>query len=176
MQALRQTPRIYAEVRNVPYMLPGTGFQGRDTGYYEGQLVGEIMQITDPIADMLTRIRNGNAAKHLVVDMPTSRMKEGIARVLKQEGYIADYEVRAGEHSIPTLSIRLYPTARNGRPVLQGLSRVSKPGLRIYTNRNDIPRVRSGLGLTILSTPKGIMSGRQAHRERLGGEVICYVW
>ena len=133
------------------------------------------MQTTDPIADMLTRLRNATMARHQAVAMPTSRMKQSIAEILKQEGFIAEYWVTPGGGPQPILQITL-AYDRNKQPGIQGIKRVSKPGLRVYTKRDQIPRVLGGLGVAILSTPHGVISGRQAYRERVGGEVLCYVW
>lgn len=132
------------------------------------------MSVNDPIADMLTRIRNGCMARHSTVAMPSSKMKLAIADILKREGFIHDFEVNEGKPS-STLVLKLKYTA-DRRPVIQGLRRVSRPGLRIYTGRADIPRVRGGLGLSILSTPKGVMAGHEAWQQHVGGEVLCYVW
>jgi small subunit ribosomal protein S8 len=133
------------------------------------------MNITDPIADMLTRIRNATMARHTQVAMPNSKMREGIAKILKEEGFIQDYEILPGK--FPSLLIHLkYSRERRARPVISGLQRVSKPGRRTYTGNKDIPRVRSGLGISILTTPKGLMTGEQARRQGIGGEIICYVW
>lgn len=133
------------------------------------------MQTTDPIADMLTRLRNASQARHVTVSMPTSRMKEAIAAILKQEGYIADFETVPTDGPQAELRIRLLYD-RQRRPGISGIRRVSKPGLRVYTKRQSIPRVRGGLGTAILSTPRGVISARQAGRESVGGEVLCYVW
>ena len=132
------------------------------------------MQISDPIADMLTRIRNGIQARHDSVLIPNSLLKTHIARILKEEGFIRDYEqVKDARH--PTLRVWLrYVGTRES--VVTGLKRVSKPGLRVYTRRDSIPRVRGGLGTAIISTPQGVMSGRKAYQLGLGGEVVCYVW
>lgn len=130
--------------------------------------------MTDPIADMLTRIRNAVTARHEYVNIPASKMKISIARVLKEEGFIRDYEVRQdGTHRI--LRIHFSYTGKK-EPVLSGLRRVSKPGLRVYVQKREIPRVYSGLGIAILSTPQGLMTGQQAWRRSIGGEVVCYVW
>jgi small subunit ribosomal protein S8 len=130
--------------------------------------------MTDPIADMLTRIRNAITARHEYVNIPTSKMKVSIARVLKEEGFISDYEVREnGNNRI--LRIHLSYTGKK-EPVLSGLQRVSKPGLRVYVQKREIPRVYGGLGIAILSTPQGLMTGQQAWRRSIGGEVVCYVW
>ncbi len=132
------------------------------------------MNISDPIADMLTRIRNAIMARHDFVLVPTSKMKLAIAKIFKDEGFISDYEVLKGK---PHRVIKIYLKYRdNNQPVLSGLERVSKPGLRVYVQREEIPRVYGGLGIAIVSTPKGIMTGQQAWRQRVGGELLCYVW
>jgi small subunit ribosomal protein S8 len=132
------------------------------------------MNMTDPIADMLTRIRNAVSAKHDFTTVPASKIKLEIARILKEEGFIKDYElVKEGRH--PVIRIRLGYTAKK-EPVVTGLQRVSKPGLRVYVQRSEIPRVYGGLGIAILSTPQGLMTGQQAWRRKTGGEVLCYVW
>ena len=129
---------------------------------------------TDSIADMLTRIRNANSAGHPRVALPASRVGVEIARVLKDEGYIASYDVAAGEQG-QRLDITLKPKTPRGKS-LAGLRRISKPGLRVYARKTEIPRVLGGLGLAILSTSRGIMTGSQARKLNLGGEVLCYVW
>ena len=132
------------------------------------------MPVTDPIADMLTRIRNAIQVHHESVMMPHSKMKLSIAKILKEEGFIRDYDLPRGQVH-PTL--RLHLTYREGRqPAIAGLKRISKPGLRVYVGKGEIPRVYGGLGLAIVSTSKGVMAGRQAWREGMGGELICYVW
>ena len=130
--------------------------------------------MTDPIADMLTRIRNALLARHDFVLVPASRMKLSIARILKDEGFIRDYEVLRGKPQ-RMIKIHLRYTEKK-EPVLTGLKRVSKPGLRVYVQRTEIPRVYGGLGIAILSTPKGVVSGQQAWRQRVGGELLCYLW
>lgn len=137
------------------------------------------MTVTDPIADMLTRVRNAIAVGHATVEMPSSRVKVAIARILKEEGYIEDFQVV--EHAQPpTRRLLIRPKyvgdRRDRRPVITGLERVSKPGRRVYTQARDIPWVRSGMGIAILTTPKGLLTGQQARRLGVGGEVICYVW
>jgi small subunit ribosomal protein S8 len=132
------------------------------------------VSVNDPIADMLTRIRNACMARHTTVAMPSSKMKVAIAEILKREGFIRDFQIEQGQ-PFDTIQITLKYTS-DRRPVITGLKRVSKPGLRIYTGRADIPRVRGGLGLSILSTPKGVMAGHEAWQEHVGGEVLCYVW
>ncbi len=132
------------------------------------------MTMTDPIADMLTRIRNATAAQHDHVNVPASKMKAAIAKVLREEGFIRDYETF---EEGPRRFLRIHLNYTQDRdPLLSGLKRVSKPGLRVYVQKREIPRVYNGLGIAILSTPKGIMSGQQAWRQRTGGEVLCYVW
>jgi small subunit ribosomal protein S8 len=130
--------------------------------------------MTDPIADMLTRIRNAVSSKHDTVTMPSSKMKVAIANVLKEEGFIRDFEV-ASESNRPMLKIELSYTGRK-EPVLSGIKRVSKPGLRVYVQKREIPRVLGGLGVAILSTPEGVMTGQVARQKSVGGEVLCYVW
>ena len=130
--------------------------------------------VNDPIADMLTRIRNSSMVKQKQVAMPSSKIKEGIARILVEEGFIEGYAVTA-EAPQPNLIVRLKYTPQ-GRPVISGLDRVSRPGRRFYSGAKDIPWVRSGLGINIVSTPKGLMTGRKARRARLGGEILCNVW
>lgn len=132
------------------------------------------MSVNDPIADMLTRIRNACMVRHTNVAMPSSKMKVAIAEILKREGFIRDFKIEEGQ-PFDTIQITLKYTS-DRRPVITGLKRVSKPGLRIYTGRADIPRVRNGLGLSILSTPKGVMAGHEAWQEHVGGEVLCYIW
>ncbi len=137
------------------------------------------MIATDPIADMLTRIRNAIMVGHTTVTMPSSKMKVAIARIMKEEGYIEDYRVVQREqqprHHL-VLRLRYIGERRDRRPVITGLKRVSKPGRRVYTRAQDIPWVRSGMGIAILTTPKGVLTGQQARRLGVGGEVICQVW
>lgn len=137
------------------------------------------MTITDPIADMLTRIRNGLMAGHSVVAMPNSKVKSAIAEILKSEGFIDDFEIADSENpAFKTLRINLkYVGERRDRQsVISGLERVSTPGRRVYTKKREIPWVLSGLGVAILSTPKGVMSGRKARQLGVGGEILCKVW
>ena len=132
------------------------------------------MPVTDPVADMLTRIRNAIQVRHESVMMPHSKMKLAIAKILKEEGFIRDFDLPRGQ-AHPTLRVHL--TYRDRRqPVITGLKRVSKPGLRVYVGRGEIPRVFGGMGVAILSTPQGVMAGRQAWRQGIGGELLCYVW
>jgi small subunit ribosomal protein S8 len=132
------------------------------------------MTMTDPIADMLTRIRNAIAVGHDHVLVPSSKIKLAITRILKEEGFIRDYEVTK-DRPQPVIRIWL-KYSKEREPVLGGLKRVSKPGRRVYTGRQEIPWVQSGMGIAILSTSKGVMTGRQARRLGVGGEVLCYVW
>ena len=132
------------------------------------------MTVTDPIADMLTRIRNAVMVRHDSVLIPSSRMKLAISKILKDEGFISDYEVVRGKPQ-RMIRVRLRYWDRN-EPVVSGLERVSKPGLKVYVQKKEIPRVYGGLGIAILSTPKGLMTGQQAWRQGIGGELLCYVW
>lgn len=137
------------------------------------------MSVNDPIADMLTRIRNANMVGKTLVSMPSSKIKVEIARILKEEGYIENYEVVEGDSPAKkTLRVRLKYVGerRNRRPVITGLERVSRPGRRIYTKKEDIPWVLSGMGIAILSTPKGVMTGQKARKLGVGGEILCKVW
>ncbi len=131
--------------------------------------------ITDPIADLLTRIRNANTANHQTTDVPASRMKKAVAQILLDEGFISGLEELKGEGPQGTLRITLKYGPEKEK-VITGLRRISRPGLRVYTSKTEIPRVLGGLGLVIMSTSKGIMSGKRAKREGFGGEVLAYVW
>jgi len=132
------------------------------------------MNTTDPIADLLTRIRNASAARHRELTVPSSKVKREITRILVEEGFIDSFETVAGGVQ-ESLTIKLkYVEGRT--PVVSGLKRISKPGLRVYARKTEIPRVLGGLGLAILSTSRGIMTGQQARKLNLGGEVLCYVW
>jgi len=133
------------------------------------------MSMTDPIADMLTRIRNGIAAEHESVVIPSSKMKVEIARILKQEGYISGYKVEGDNAKDKTITVDL-KYGPEKQKVISGLKRISKPGLRVYAKGNDIPRVLNGLGIAIISTSKGLMTDRDARKANLGGEVVAYVW
>ena len=132
------------------------------------------MSITDPIADMLTRIRNANTASHKSVDVPASRTKQAIAKILADEGFIEGFErVAEGPQGTIRIQLRYGPEKEK---VITGLRRISRPGLRVYTRKTEIPRVLGGLGLVIISTPQGIMSGKLARKRGVGGEVLAYVW
>lgn len=132
------------------------------------------MQITDPIADMLTRIRNANSAKHETVDVPASNMKKAIAEILNEEGYIKNYQViEDGRQGVIRIALKYGP---NKEKVISGLKRVSKPGLRIYAGAEELPRVLKGLGIAVISTSKGVMTDKKARKENIGGEVLAYIW
>ncbi|GAC1500787.1 MAG: 30S ribosomal protein S8 [Chamaesiphon sp.] len=133
------------------------------------------MAANDTIADMLTRIRNANLARHQTTEIPATRMTLNIARVLKSEGFIADFE-EAGEGVKRNLVLSLKYKGKNRQPIITALRRVSKPGLRVYSNRKELPRVLGGIGIAIISTSSGIMTDREARRQGVGGEVLCYVW
>ena len=134
------------------------------------------MTMTDPIADMLTRIRNANVAMHDEVSMPSSKRKLALAEVLRREGYIASYAERdSSSRPGKTLTIEMKYSPDRDR-VIRGLQRISKPGLRIYRKRDEIPRVQGGLGVAVVSTNRGLMSDREARKNRMGGEILCYVW
>jgi small subunit ribosomal protein S8 len=130
--------------------------------------------ITDPVADMLTRIRNANTANHKTVDVPASRVKQSIAQILKDEGFIESFErVNEGPQGVIRVQLKYGPEKEK---IITGLRRISRPGLRVYTGKTEIPRVLGGLGLVIMSTPQGIMSGKRAKKIGVGGEVLAYVW
>ncbi len=132
------------------------------------------MTMTDPIADMLTRIRNANVVKHETVDVPASNMKKELARILLEEGFVRGYDVIEDEkQGIIRIQLKYGQT---GERVISGLKRISKPGMRVYADKHEVPRVLNGLGISIISTSKGILTDRQARKENVGGEVICYVW
>ncbi len=137
------------------------------------------MSVSDPIGDMLTRVRNASMIGHSVVVMPSSRLKVAIANILKDEGYIQDFEVtqEAGRaHATLRLWLKYVGDRRHRVPAITGIKRVSKPGCRVYTSKVEVPRVLSGMGISILSTPKGVITGQQAKRLGVGGEVLCHVW
>ncbi len=133
------------------------------------------MAVNDTIADMLTRIRNANLARHQTTEVPSTKMTRNIAKVLKDEGFITDFE-EVGEGVNRHLVVSLKYKGKGKRPIINTLTRVSKPGLRVYSNRKELPRVLGGIGIAIISTSSGIMTDREARRQGLGGEVLCYVW
>lgn len=133
--------------------------------------------MSDPIADMLTRVRNALMAGKATAEVPASKIKIEIARILKEEGFIEDFTV--GDevpYALITITLKYYGARRERKPVITNIQRVSKPGRRVYRGRTDLPRVLSGIGIAIVTTPKGVMTAQQARRERVGGEVLCYVW
>ena len=132
------------------------------------------MTMTDPIADMLTRIRNANIVRHETVEMPSSTIKKEIAEILKREGFIRDAEfIEDSKQGIIRIFLKYGP---NQERVITGLKRISKPGLRVYTKSNEVPRVLGGLGIAIVSTSKGVMTDKEARQSKSGGEVVCYIW
>lgn len=133
------------------------------------------MVMTDPVSDMLTRVRNAIGASHAEVTMPSSSLKVAVAKILKEEGYIDNFKVIEKPRNKMELSLTLR-MGRNGVPVLSGLEKVSRPGCRVYANKDNIPSVLGGLGTAIVSTSRGLMSGEEAQKRRLGGEVLCRVW
>jgi len=135
------------------------------------------MNMSDPISDMLTRVRNAIAVRHASVALPSSQIKVAIAAILREEGYIQDFEVtESGKRKTLRLWLKYSGERRNRQPAISGLQRVSRPGRRVYTSKDSIPWVLSGMGIAILSTPKGVITGQQARRLHVGGEVLCYVW
>lgn len=132
------------------------------------------MVMTDPVADFLTRIRNGNMVMHQTVEVPGSKMKVGLAKILKEEGYIKDFEyIEDGKQGVIRIYLKYGP---NKEKVITGLKRISKPGLRVYVQKEEVPKVLGGLGTAIVSTSKGLMTDKKARKEGLGGEVVCYIW
>ena len=132
------------------------------------------MVMTDPIADMLTRIRNALVAKHESIEVPASNIKAAIAEILREEGFINDYtRIEDGKQGILKIELKYGP---NGERVISGLKRISKPGLRVYVRKDQVPKVLGGLGIAILSTSKGVITDKKARQEGVGGEVLCYVW
>jgi len=130
--------------------------------------------MTDPIADMLTRIRNANQMRYTEVEVPASKIKEEIARILKEEGFISDYKIKKNDvQNTIVLSLKY---GQNKERVITGLKRISKPGLRVYAKNEEVPKVLNGLGIAIVSTSKGIMTDKQARKESLGGEILAYIW
>ena len=133
------------------------------------------MTMSDPIADMLTRIRNANTAKHDTVDIPSSKMKNAIAEILFNEGYIAKYEI-IGDGNFKTIRVTLKYGADKNEKIITGIKRISKPGLRVYASKNEIPKVLGGLGTAILSTNQGVITDKEARKLQVGGEVLAFVW
>ena len=132
------------------------------------------MVMTDPIADMLTRIRNASNQKHSAVDIPMSKLKLEMARILRESGFVVNYSVD-GEGKDKKISVRL-KYSRNDVPIITGLKRISKPGCRVYVGKDEVPRVIGGIGIAILSTSRGLLSDKEARKDKVGGEVLCYIW
>jgi small subunit ribosomal protein S8 len=162
-------PRGWAE-----YVVAGSSAQSKNGRSKRAIEEKERMRLTDPVADMLTRIRNAISARHQKVDIPASKLKLEIARILKEEGYILNFKATEEEgHKI----LRVYlKYANNNEAVISNVNRVSRPGCRVYVRRTEIPRVLGGMGINILTTPRGVMTGRQARKQGLGGELLCEVW
>ncbi len=133
------------------------------------------MIVSDPIADMLTRIRNANMAEKVSVEVPSSKIKIEIAKLLKSEGFVSDYSIIKIDENKPSLAINLKYTA-DREPIIQGLQRVSKPSCRKYVNGDEVPRVLGGIGIAILSTSKGVITDTEARKQNIGGEILCYIW
>ncbi len=165
---------VHPQVPDVQNLFPRYGAQGRNSRRRESKLVGEKMQ-TDPIADFLTRIRNAAAAKHQRVDVPASKLKAEIARILKEEGYISTFKMVDENKTRKMLRVFLKYTP-DRRSVISGVKRISRPGSRRYLGATEIRPVVGGLGINILTTPKGLMSGRSARKAKVGGEILCEVW
>ena len=168
-----QAACLYAQIWLVSYLFSRACCHWRNPWAKKVKLVKKKMTVTDPIADMLTRIRNAIMAEHDCVLVPSSRIKLSITKILKEEGFIDGYEVLKGKPQ-PMIKIDLKYT--DDQPAILGLERVSKLGLRVYVERREIPRVYGGLGIANLSTSKGIMTGQEAWRQHLGGEILCHVW
>ena len=134
------------------------------------------MTMSDPIADMLTRIRNANTAKHDTVDIPSSTMKVSIAEILKKEGYIKEFEVKTDEKGFNYIHIVMKYGKDKNEKIISGLKRISKPGLRVYANTDEIPKVLGGLGVAIISTNKGVLTDKEARKQNVGGEVLAFIW
>jgi small subunit ribosomal protein S8 len=156
------------------YVAAGSSAQSKNGRSKRAIEEKERMRLTDPVADMLTRIRNAISARHQKVDIPASKLKLEIARILKEEGYVSNFKATEEEgHKI----LRIYlKYANNNEAVISNVNRVSRPGCRVYVRRTEIPRVLGGLGINILTTPRGVMTGRQARKQGLGGELLCEVW
>jgi small subunit ribosomal protein S8 len=168
----------------MPDLFPRTGPARENSWRRQGILVNrvevEIMAVTDPIADMLTRIRNAVMAGHTTVALPSSKIKAAIAQILKEEGYIGGYDIvednKQAAFKVLRIRLKYVGERRDRRPVISGLERISRPGRRVYTGKQEIPWVLSGMGIAILSTPKGVMTGQRARQLGVGGEIICKVW
>lgn len=174
MPHLWQTQRLLEKIWNVPNMLQGIGSQRADSWCSKIKLVGVYFMLTDPIADMLTRIRNANMIRAEKVDVPASRLRLEMTKILKEKGFIKGYKVLKDKKQ-GILRISLKYTA-DGERVISGLKRISKPGRRVYVDKRKIPIVMGGFGISILSTSKGILTDETCRHEGMGGEVLCYIW
>ncbi len=175
MPNLWAPPRVHEKIRHVSYLFQGIGPEGRVAWGGKGKLVKEgYMGHTDPLADFLTRIRNASRAGLVTVNAPYSKLKEAVASVLVREGFLSEVVV-VGKDSSRELKVGIRYSA-DGQPVLGDLQRVSKPGRRSYRGVDDIEQVRSGMGIAIFSTPKGVMTDKSAREHRVGGEILCEVW
>lgn len=178
---MREAEGLFKEVRPLPHMFPEHGFEGRNTRRNQVELVKGVitrgakqMAMTDPIGDMLTRMKNAMMSSYDTVDIPGSKLKMNIAKVLKSEGFIKNYRIVSEG---PRGTIRVFlKYDEKGVPVIGGLKRVSKPSRRFYTKSDKIPKVLGGLGVNILSTSRGVMTDREARKTGVGGEVLCAVW
>ncbi len=176
MRELRPAQRVHEKIRAMPALFPGNGPGRLYPRYHQGQLVKAaiVMSMSDPIADLLTRIRNAQRADKRWVDIPASNLKKRVCVILKEEHFIRDFISVTDEVQG---SLRIFLSYdHNHDPVIEGLTRISKPGCRMYTNAKDIPRVRGGLGISILTTSKGVISNKVAKRLNVGGEILCQVW
>jgi small subunit ribosomal protein S8 len=173
LQKLRASARVHPAFSDLSYLLPRTGQPGQDPRRGESELV-IAMNVTDPIADMLTRIRNANQALKAELDVPYSRLKAEVAKVLKREGYIADFYAQKLENGRQVLKVQLKIVGKERTIV--GIKRISKPGLRRYVGAKDVPRVLGGMGISILTTSRGVMTGHEAKKANVGGEILAYVW
>jgi small subunit ribosomal protein S8 len=173
LQGVRSAAGLHPQVPDLPVVFPRTRQSGQDSRSNKVELV-TIMSMSDPIADMLTRIRNSNLALKPEAVMPYSRLKAEIAQVLKREGYIADFYAEKTEGGQQMLKIQLKITGKER--AITGIQRISKPGLRRYVASKDIPRVLGGMGISILTTSRGVMAGHEARKSNLGGELLAFVW
>jgi len=177
MSSLWKTEGLLSKIQHVPTLFKKICLPRRNSWDDQIQLVkgtGVCMSMTDPIADMFARIRNGSKAKFEKIDLPSSKMKRAVAKILKEEGFVKNYKVVTDDRQHEILRIFLKYDA--SRKEVIHLRRVSKPGRRVYVGKDNIPSVMSGLGLSILSTPKGILTDKSARKADVGGEVLCYVW
>ncbi len=175
MSKVREVERILYKVWLVPTLHSHPGSSRRNLRSQESELVGmKSVVVTDPIADMLVRIKNASKAKHAYAEMPSSKMKVQIAEILKREGFIEDYQL-IESNPFNVLRVKLRYT-KDKQQIIKGIRKISKPGLKVYVKKDEVPRVLGGLGIAIISTSKGLLTDREARARGLGGEVICYVW